>query len=111
MRLRRVRKILEANPRGAQEVLDVVARHVEKRFGTCWTTHAELLSAAKILLAEEKRSGLAKRLTLRGELVKVATTLGLAAPMMREPRAAKVSKEVAMKDTLTADGKATKKSK
>jgi hypothetical protein len=77
MRLRRVRAILEANERGAQEVLDTVARHVEKRFGACWTTHGELLKAAKVVIREQDRAGLAKRATLKGELKRVAKKFGL----------------------------------
>src|SRR5260370_28803905 len=87
MKLGRIRQVLEANQAGAREVLDVVAGAVEKRCGVRWTTHAELLAAAKVVLAEEKQSvsrgELAKRVTLRGELRKLATTLGLAAPLMR----------------------------
>jgi hypothetical protein len=100
-----VRQIIEANQPGAKNVLDTVAKHVEARFGGgCWISHGELLRAAKVVLAEEKQSGLAKRLTLRGELQKLARALGLAKPQMNNPGGS-------MATEITADGAGTVKKK
>jgi len=63
MKLRVVREILKSNPRGAQEVLDTVARHV-RRVRACWTTHAELIRAAKVVI-EEQNGRARKEMTLK----------------------------------------------